>query len=71
MMCIVIVGELSMSISLAGTGKPVISVVMYDYYTSGEVGALSATAILMVAATITMVLIARKVFNIKYTEMRV
>lgn len=71
MMFLIILRELSMSIILAGTGNPVISVVMFDYYTSGELGALSATSILMVAATITMVLIARKVFNIKYTEMRV
>ena len=71
MMFLIILRELSMSIILAGPGNPVISVVMFDYYTSGELGALSATSILMVIATIAMVITARKVFNIRYTEMRV
>lgn len=71
MMFLIILRELSMSIILVGTGNPVISVVMYDYYTSGELGAMSATSILMVVATISMVVVARRVFNIRYTEMRV
>jgi iron(III) transport system permease protein len=71
MMFLIILRELSMSIILAGPGNPVVSVVMFDYYTSGELGALSATSMLMVVVTITMVVMARKFFNITYTEIRV
>ena len=71
MMFMIFLRELSMSILLAGPGNPVISVVMFDYYTSGELGPLSAASILMVCVTVLVVFIARRFLGIDYTNLRV
>ncbi len=56
----VFIRELPMSILLAGTGNPVISAVMFDYYQSGELGSLSAVAVLMTAVILVVLIIARR-----------
>ena len=63
--------ELAMSIILAGTGNPVASVIMYDYYTSGELPPMAAASVLMIILMISMVWFARKVLKISYTDVRV
>ncbi len=51
--------ELSMSVVLSGAGNPVVSVVLYDYYQSGELGRLSAFGIVTVAAIVLVIWFAR------------
>jgi iron(III) transport system permease protein len=63
--------ELSMSIILAGTGNPVASVVIYDYYSSGELPPMAAASVIMAAAMIAVVWFARAVLKISYTDLRV
>ncbi len=70
MMFMIIMRELSMSILLAGPGNQVVSVVMYDYYTSGELGPLSAASILFAAIVMAVILIARFGFRVSFSEMR-
>lgn len=64
MMFMIFMRELSMSILLAGPGNPVAPVVMYDYYTSGELGPLSAAA-LMYALVIVLVMVAARQATIR------
>jgi len=70
MMFMIIMRELSMSILLAGPGNQVVSVVMYDYYTSGELGLLSAASILFAAIVMAVVLLARFGFRVNFSAMR-
>ena len=63
--------ELSMSIILAGTGNPVATVIMFDYYQSGELPPMAAASVLMIAIMIFMVWFARRVMKISYTDVRV
>lgn len=62
--------ELSMSIILAGTGNPVASVVIFDYYSSGELPPMAAASVIMAAAMIAVVWFARTVLKISYTDLR-
>ena len=70
MMFMIFVRELSMSILLAGPGNPVVSVVLFDYYTSGELGPLSAASLVMAAVTISFIVLARVIFRIDYAGMK-
>ncbi|MSP51616.1 MAG: iron ABC transporter permease [Alphaproteobacteria bacterium] len=63
--------ELSMSIILAGTGNPVASVVIFDYYSSGELPPMAAASVIMAAAMIAVVWFARSVLKISYSDLRV
>ncbi len=63
--------ELAMSIILAGTGNPVATVIMFDYYQSGELPPMAAASVLMIAIMILMVWVARKLFKISYTDIRI
>ena len=70
MLFLIFMRELSMSIILSGPGNPVISVVMFDYYESGELPPLAATSFLLIAVTVAVVLISRRIFKVRYSEMR-
>lgn len=70
LMFMIFMRELSMSIMLAGPGNPVVSVVLFDYFTSGELGPLSAASLLMATATLLIVFLSRKLLNISYTDIR-
>jgi len=59
MMFMIFMRELSMSILLAGPGNQVASVVMYDYFNSGELGPLSAAAMLFAATILSIMVLAR------------
>jgi len=63
--------ELSMSIILAGTGNPVASVVIFDYYSSGELPPMAAASVIMAAAMIAVVWFSRTFLKISYTDLRV
>ena len=63
--------ELAMSIILAGTGNPVASVIMFDYYQSGELPPIAAASVLMIIVMVAMVMFARKVLKISYTDVRI
>ena len=71
MMFLIFMRELSMSILLSGPGNPVISVVMFDYYQSGELPQLAAASFLMIVVTVVVVLGARRLLNIRYAELKV
>lgn len=47
--------EFSMSILLSGPGNPVLSVVLYDYYESAEIGPLCAASLILAVVTMTTV----------------
>lgn len=51
--------EFSMSILLSGPGNPVLSVVLYDYYESAEIGPLCAASLILVVTTIVIAAIAQ------------
>jgi iron(III) transport system permease protein len=52
--------EFSMSILLSGPGNPVLSVILYDYYESAEVGPLCAASLILVLATLAIVAIVQR-----------
>jgi iron(III) transport system permease protein len=54
-MFILFLRELAMSLILAGTGNPVATVVMFDYYQSGELPPMAAASVLMITIMILMV----------------
>ena len=63
--------ELGMSVLLVGVGNPVISVVMYDYFENAELGLLSALSVVIIVVVIGIVLLARKMLGIRFTEVKV
>jgi iron(III) transport system permease protein len=68
LMFMTFVRELGMSILLVGRGNAVLSVVMFDYYTSGEQGLLAAASVLLMLMILTVVVIARQVFEIRFSR---
>ncbi len=70
MMFMIFLRELSMSILLAGPGNPVVSVVLFDYYSSGELGPLSAAAVMMILVVLLVVGAARRMLNSPTTPAR-
>lgn len=56
--------ELPMSILLVGRDSQVISVVMYDFYQSGELGPLAATSVLMLAGIVVLAAVARRLIGV-------
>lgn len=68
LMFMTFVRELGMSILLVGRGNAVLSVVMFDYYTSGEQGLLAAASVLLMLMILTVVIIARQVFKIRFSQ---
>jgi iron(III) transport system permease protein len=55
----IFIRELPMSLLLASSGSPVLAVVMFDFYQSGELGALSAASVLIIALVAAVVVVAR------------
>src|SRR5690606_21606065 len=55
--------ELPMSLLLASRGSQVISVVMFDYYQSGEMGPLAAVAAAILAGVLVVVFFAQRLFR--------
>jgi len=55
--------ELGMSILLAGLDNPVLSVVMYDYYESGELPLLSALCLVLMAGVGLVALLVQRVLG--------
>ena len=70
-MFILFLRELAMSLILAGTGNPVATVVMFDYYQSGELPPMAGASVLMITIMILMVWVAQKLFKISYTDIRI
>lgn len=68
LMFMIFVRELGMSILLVGGGNPVLSVVMFDFYTSGERGLLSAASVLLMLLVVGVVVIARQLFGIRFSQ---
>jgi iron(III) transport system permease protein len=56
--------EFSMSILLAGPSNPVLSVVLYDYYESAEIGPLCAASLLLIALTTIVVSAAQRILSV-------
>ena len=65
---LIFVRELGMSVLLVGIGNPVISVVMFDYFSNAELGALSALAVIVFVLVLTIVLIARWLFGVRIAQ---
>ena len=63
--------ELGMSILLAGLDNPVLSVVMYDYYESGELPLLSALCLVLMAGVGLMALLVQRVLGRRRDMIRV
>lgn len=55
----IFIRELPMSLLLASTGRPVLAVVLFDFFQSGELGPLSAASVLLLAVIMVVVVIAR------------
>lgn len=68
LMFMTFVRELGMSILLVGRGNAVLSVVMFDYYTSGEQGLLAAASVLLMLMILSVVIVARQVFRIRFSQ---
>ena len=68
LMFMIFIRELGMSILLVGSGNPVLSVVMYDFYTSGERGLLSAASVLLMLLVVGVVVLARQLFGIRFSQ---
>lgn len=60
--------ELGMSVLLVGTGNPVLSVVMFDFYQSGELGLLCALSVLMTGLVIAVVAAARWLLGVRFSQ---
>jgi iron(III) transport system permease protein len=61
----IFVRELGMSILLTGVGNPVLSVVMYDFYETGELGLMSALSIVLLLIVVAISALMRFVFGIR------
>lgn len=59
----ILVRELSMSVLLTSAGNPVLSVVLFDYYQNGQLGEVSAVAVVMLAVIIVIVAVARRLLR--------
>lgn len=55
--------ELPMSLLLSARGNPVLSVVMFDYYQSGEMGPLAAVAMCVLIGVIAVVVVAHRLIR--------
>jgi iron(III) transport system permease protein len=55
--------ELPMSLLLSSRGNPVVSVVMFDYYQSGEMGPLAAIAMCVLVGVIAVVVVAHRLIR--------
>lgn len=58
--------ELSMSLLLSGLGNPVVSVAIYNFYSVGETGPLSALAIVVVVIVTVLITVARKITGLGF-----
>jgi iron(III) transport system permease protein len=68
MMFMIFIRELGMSVLLVGAGNPVISVVLFDYYQSGELGLLAAASILLIILVLAITLMARAWLGVRFAQ---
>ena len=59
----IFIRELPMSLLLASSGTPVLAVVMFDFYQSGELGPLSAASVMIIALVVVVVLVGRRALD--------
>lgn len=55
----IFIRELPMSLLLSSSGTPVLAVVMFDFYQSGELGPLSAASVMIIGLVVAVVALAR------------
>lgn len=57
-----------MSVLLVGASNPVISVVLFDYDQSGELGLLAAASILLIALVLAITVAARAWLGVRFAQ---
>ena len=68
MLFMIFIRELGMSVLLVGTGNPVLSVVMFDYYQSGELGLLAACSVFLIVLILATTMAARRWFGVRFSQ---